>query len=71
MTIEYLGAADFAARAGLAVATVRSYMRKGLTPPADVIITTPSGPLRGWSPKTIDGWLASRPGQGSRSDLRK
>lgn len=71
MTIEYLGAADFAARAGLAPATIRSYMRKGLTPPADVIITTPSGPLRGWSPKTIDGWLASRPGQGFRSDLRK
>lgn len=71
MTIEYLGAADFAARAGLATATIRSYMRKCLTPPADVIITTPSGPLRGWSPKTIDAWLASRPGQGSRSDLRK
>ena len=41
MTREYLGAADFAARAGLATATIRSYMRKGLTPPADVIITTP------------------------------
>lgn len=71
MTREYLGAADFAARAGLAVATIRSYMRKGLTPPADVIITTPSGPLRGWSPETIDAWLASRPGQGTRTDLRK
>lgn len=71
MTREYLGAADFADRAGLATTTIRSYMRKGLTPPADVVITTPSGPLRGWSPKTIDAWLASRPGQGARTDLRK
>lgn len=71
MTREYLGAADFAARAGLAVATIRSYMRKGLTPPADVVITTPSGPLRGWLPQTIDAWLAARPGQGTRTDLRK
>jgi hypothetical protein len=71
MTREYLGAADFAARAGLAVATIRSYMRKGLTPPADVQISTPNGPLRGWSVDTIDAWLASRPGQGARTDLRK
>lgn len=71
MTREYLGAADFATRAGLAVATIRSYMRKGLTPSADVQISTPNGPLRGWAPKTIDAWLASRPGQGARTDLRK
>lgn len=71
MTREYLGAADFAARAGLAVATIRSYMRKGLTPPADVQISTPNGPLRGWSPETVDAWLTSRPGQGARTDLRK
>lgn len=71
MTREYLGAADFADRAGLAVATIRSYMRKGLTPPADVQISTPNGPLRGWSPETIDAWIASRPGQGARTDLRK
>jgi transcriptional regulator, MerR family len=71
MTREYLGAADFAARAGLATATIRSYMKKGLTPPADVVITTPSGPLRGWLSETIDAWLAARPGQGARTDLRK
>ena len=46
-------------------------MRKGLIPPADVIITTPAGPLRGWAPETIDAWLASRPGRGARTDLRK
>lgn len=71
MTIEYLGAAEFAARAGLATATIRSYMRKGLTPPADVVISTPAGPLRGWAPETIDAWMASRPGRGARTDLRK
>lgn len=71
MTSEYLGAAEFAVRAGLATATIRSYMRKGLTPPADVVITTPAGPLRGWAPETIDAWMASRPGRGARTDLRK
>ena len=70
MTREYLGAADFAARAGLAVATIRSYIRKELLPPADVVITTPSGPMRGWDPETIDAWLAARPGQGARTDLK-
>lgn len=71
MTYEYLGAADFAARTGLAIATIRSYMRKGLIPHADVIITTPAGPLRGWAPETIDAWLTSRPGRGARTDLHK
>lgn len=71
MTIEYLGATHFAVRAGLAVATIRSYMRKGLIPPADVVISTPAGPLRGWAPETIDAWMASRPGRGARTDLRK
>ena len=71
MTTEYLGTAAVAQRAGLTVATVRSYIRKGLLPDADVIITTPSGPLRGWAPETIDAWQASRPGQGARTDLAK
>lgn len=69
MTAEYLGTAAVADRIGLAVPTVRSYIRKGLLPDADVIITTPSGPLRGWAPETIDTWLDSRPGRGARTDL--
>lgn len=69
MPTEYLGTAAVAERAGLAVATIRSYILKDLMPEADVIITTPSGPLRGWSPETIDAWLASRPGRGARTDL--
>ena len=71
MTTEYLGTASVAERAGLAVATVRSYILKGLIPPADVVISTPNGPLRGWSIDTIDTWLASRPGRGARTDLAK
>ncbi len=71
MTTEYLGTAAVAERAGLAVATVRSYILKGLIPPADVVISTPNGPLRGWSIDTIDAWLASRPGRGARTDLAK
>lgn len=70
MTVEYLGTADFAARVGLATVTIRSYIRKGLIPDADVIITTPSGPLRGWAPETIDEWQRARPGRGARTDLR-
>lgn len=71
MPTEYLGTAAVAERTGLAVATVRSYILKNLMPEADAIITTPSGPLRGWAPETIDAWLASRPGRGARTDLTK
>lgn len=71
MTTEYLGTAAVAEYVGLAVATIRSYIRKGLIPDADVIVTTPSGPLRGWAPETIDEWLRARPGRGTRTDLTK
>lgn len=71
MPTEYLSSATVAQRTGLAIATIRSYILKGLMPEADVFITTPSGPLRGWSPETIDAWLASRPGRGARTDLTK
>lgn len=70
MPTEYLGTAAVAERLGLTVPTIRSYILKGLMPDADVIITTPSGPLRGWASETIDAWQASRPGQGARTDLR-
>lgn len=69
MTVHYLGTAAVAERVGLAVPTVRSYIKKGLLPPADATISTPSGYLRGWTPETIDTWFASRPGQGARTDL--
>ena len=71
MPTEYLGTAAAAKRLGLSVATVRSYILKGLMPAADVVISTPSGPLRGWAPETIDAWQAARPGRGARTDLIK
>ena len=71
MTTEYLGTAAVAERLGLTVPTIRSYILKGLMPDADAIIATPSAPLRGWTPETIDTWQASRPGQGARTDLAK
>ena len=71
MTTKYLGTAAVAERVGLTVPTIRSYILKDLMPAADVIIATPSGPLRGWAPETIDAWQASRPGQGARTDLAK
>jgi len=71
MPTEFLGTAAAADRLGLTVPTIRSYILKGLMPDADAIITTPSGPLRGWAPETIDAWQASRPGQGARTDLTK
>jgi len=71
MPTEYLGTAAVAQRVGLTVSTIRSYILKDLMPDADVIIATPSGPLRGWAPETIDAWQASRPGQGARTDLAK
>ena len=71
MTTEHLGTAAVADRLGLTVPTIRSYILKDLMPAADVIIVTPSGPLRGWAPETIDAWQASRPGQGARTDLTK
>jgi len=71
MTTEYLGTAAVAERVGLTVPTIRSYILKDLMPDADVIITTPSGPLRGWAPETIDAWQASPPGPGGGTGLTK
>lgn len=71
MTAEYLGTAAVAERLGLAVPTIRSYILHGLMPEPDVVISTPSGPLRGWAPETIDEWQRDRPGRGARTDLAK
>lgn len=71
MPVEYLGAQAFAARVGLSVNTIRSYLAKGLLPEPDAAIVTASGELRGWLPETIDQWARSRPGQGARTDLAK
>ena len=71
MPTTYLGAQAFAARVGLSVNTIRSYLLKGLLPEPDAVIVTASGPLRGWRPETIDQWARNRPGRGARTDLTK
>lgn len=71
MPTTYLGAQAFAARVGLSVNTIRSYLAKGLLPDPDAVIVTASGELRGWLPETIDQWACSRPGRGARTDLTK
>ena len=67
MTITYLGMTAIAARTGLSVNTLKSYLRKGLLPAPDAIIESPSGQIRGWTQETIDEWMASRPGRGNRA----
>lgn len=71
MPTTYLGAQAFAARVGLSVNTIRSYLLKGLLPEPDAVIVTASGELRGWRPETIDQWARNRPGRGARTDLTK
>ena len=73
MTIEYLGPAEVAAYVArkhgkeLAAETIRSYASKGRMPVPDARI----GGNAGWLPETIDRWVATRPGRGARTDLRK
>lgn len=65
MTVQYLGAAEVAARFGLAPKTVRNYTTEGRMPEPDVRI----GPVAGWTAATVDEWWANRPGRGARTDL--
>jgi conserved hypothetical protein len=67
MTITYLGMTAIAARTGLSVNTLKSYLRKGLLPAPDAVIESPTGQIRGWTQETIDEWLTSRPGRGNRA----
>lgn len=71
MTVEYMGAAEVAAYVTrvhgrpIAGSTIRQYAAKGRMPEPDVRV----GPVSGWSAKTIDEWVRTRPGQGARTDL--
>ena len=66
MTVQYLGAAEVAARVGVAPSTISSYAARGQMPEPDVRI----GPIAGWSSETIDAWAGNRPGRGARTDLK-
>lgn len=66
MPNRYLSLSEFAERIRLQPDTLKSYKAKGLLPEPDALI----GRVRGWLPETIDTWQATRPGRGSRTDLR-
>jgi hypothetical protein len=70
---HYLNLAQFEERLELA----RGSLSKIRLPDPDVIVgpinddgTIPRGTTRGWTPDTVDRWRASRPGRGTRTDLR-
>lgn len=65
MPDEYMGAAEVAAYVGRSAQTIRNLSASGRMPEPDVRI----GAIGGWKKETIDGWWASRPGQGARTDL--
>ena len=63
---RYLSLSEFADRAGLSVATMKSYLRKGLLPDPDALV----GRNLGWKAETVDYWIHNRLGRGARTDLR-
>lgn len=54
--VHYLSVRDIAAKSGLAVNTIKGYIRKGLLPPHDATI----GTHRGWLEQTIENWMDAR-----------
>lgn len=53
----YLSVTDVAERTGLSLNTIKAYSQvPGRLPPPDARI----GRVKGWLPKTIDGWLSAR-----------
>lgn len=57
--IRFLSSSEFAARIGIAPATLKSYSH---LPEIDAL----TGTVRGWLPETVDAWHAGRPGHGGR-----
>jgi hypothetical protein len=62
-----LTATQAAVRAGIAVKTWTSYVARGQAPLPDERDLKTGNAL--WQPETVDRWLATRPGQGARTDL--
>lgn len=59
--VTYLSRTQVAQHIGVLPSSLSKYR----LPPPDAVI----GTVRGWSPATIDQWLATRPGRGARTDL--
>ena len=60
-----LTAQQFADAIGVKVSSLDAYIARGYAPQPD----ERDGRRRYWLEETVNAWLASRPGQGSRSDL--
>lgn len=63
-----LSVSEAAALAGVAASTWRTYVARGQAPAPDVYVT-PDRPR--WRRATVEAWMAARPGQGTRTDLRQ
>jgi hypothetical protein len=66
-TMNRVGNAGAAQIAGITPATWRSYVSRGEAPPPDGREAISGTPW--WRVSTIERWMRSRPGQGSRTDL--
>lgn len=62
MTEHYLSTGDIAKQLGITQGAMGHYK----LPEPDVII---GNRYKGWSQETVDAWIASRPGRGTRTDL--
>ena len=67
---RYLGLSGLAKRAGITTGTARRYSTEDRLPTPDVIIGNGPRAVRGWRHRTVDDWLARRPGRGARTDRR-
>lgn len=64
MTEYYLSTGDIAKKLGVSQGTMGRYK----LPEPDVVI---GQRYKGWRAGTIETWIASRPGRGARTDLKK
>jgi len=75
--VKFLSTEEVAELAGLKPDTVSSYLSRSkgraaeerYIPEPDILLGA-SRPVPGWKRETIMAWLASRPGPGTRRDLR-
>lgn len=70
MTVHYLGSVEVARILGVAPATVRSYVAKGMLPEPAVIIGEGSKRANGWTEEQIIQWQDKRPGSGRWGERR-
>lgn len=70
---RYHGVADIARVCGVEVSTVSQWRKRHPDFPAPDVLVGPGG-IAGWHPSRaaeFKAWMKARPGQGTRSDLKK